>query len=216
LRSAEESLSAAQIASAVKGAGLSPLADETVQKFANYYSLLTRWNTRLNLTAIRDPEETLHRHFVECIFFAQHLPANISTFLDFGSGAGFPGIPVALCRPEIHVTLAESQGKKASFLREVIRSLNIGADVYAGRVEEMVSSLRFDVVGLRAVDKMQDAVNTAATRVAQPGWLAILATPSSITLPDGYIGKERLISGSEKRAMILASLINVPRGTPTG
>ena len=94
-------------------------------RFEDYLSLILRWNARVNLTAIRDEEGILQRHFVESIACARALPADITTLLDFGSGAGFPGIPIALCRPEISVTLAESQGKRAAFLHEAVRVLGI-------------------------------------------------------------------------------------------
>ena len=89
--------------------------------------------------------------------------------LDFGSGAGFPGIPIAICRPEISVTLAESQGKKAAFLQEAVRVLGLKAQVHAARAETL--STRFDCVTLRAVDHMSDALRTAALLVNSGGWL---------------------------------------------
>ncbi len=112
-------------------AGLERLELATADRFAVYLDLLLRWNRRINLTAIRDEEGILSRHFVECIAAAYALPEGVRTLLDFGSGAGFPGIPIALCRPEIEVTLAESQGKKAAFLREVVRELGLGWDAGA-------------------------------------------------------------------------------------
>src|SRR5208283_5094407 len=93
-------------------ADLELLDDRLGEQFSSYVSLLLRWNERINLTAMRDEEGILSRHFVESIACARALPAGITSLLDFGSGAGFPGIPIALCRPEIAVTLAESQGKK--------------------------------------------------------------------------------------------------------
>ena len=81
------------------GAGLEPLDAALAGRFEDYLSLILRWNTRVNLTAIRDEEGILRRHFVESIACARALPGGISTLLDFGSGAGFPGIPTALCRP---------------------------------------------------------------------------------------------------------------------
>src|ERR1700728_3898680 len=71
-----------------------------------YLDLLLKWNARTNLTAIRDPEEIVRRHFGESLFVARHLPA-CDTLLDLGSGAGFPGIPIQLALPELNVTLAE-------------------------------------------------------------------------------------------------------------
>ena len=130
-------------------------------RFEEYLSLLLRWNARVNLTAIRDEEGILRRHFVESIACARALPAGIATLLDFGSGAGFPGIPIALCRPEIAVTLAESQGKKAAFLSEAVRVLGVRTQRFIpDGLRCFVTS--FDCVTLRAVDKMEFAVQAAA------------------------------------------------------
>jgi 16S rRNA (guanine527-N7)-methyltransferase len=201
----EPGLPPGRIAEAVEQAGLSPLPVGIPEKFSNYYALLERWNSKLNLTAIRGPDEVLRRHFIECIFCAQHLPVGIATLLDYGSGAGFPGIPVALCRPEIRVTLAESQGKKASFLREAVRSLEIDAEIYGGRVEDMPSGRSFDAVSLRAVDKMQEAVLEAAGRVGVGGWLVLLASAGTIELPNSFMLKQETIPGSLMGRLVLAS-----------
>lgn len=205
MTSSEGGLSASKITQAVEQAELDPLAPGVAEKFSRYYALLEQWNSKLNLTAIRDPDEALRRHFVECIFCAQHLPRGITSLLDFGSGAGFPGIPIVLCRPELHVTLAESQGKKASFLREVVRSLGIAADVYAGRVEKMPANQSFDAVSLRAVDKMQSAVESAAGRVSRGGWLILMASAGTIELPAGFAASVLPLPGSQSGELILAS-----------
>jgi 16S rRNA (guanine527-N7)-methyltransferase len=192
---------------------LPPIGQGVAERFAAYFELLNRWNAKLNLTAIRSPEEILQRHFVECIFCSQHLPAGISTLLDYGSGAGFPGVPIALCRPEIRVTLAESQGKKAGFLREAVRSLGIVAEVHGGRVEEMPANRVFDAVALRAVDKMQEAGASAARRVASHGWLVLLAGAGDARLPEGFVGEQAAIPGSQRRVVVTALRGHVPRGT---
>lgn len=155
-------------------AGLAPLDKELAGRFEKYFSLFVRWNTRINLTSVRGEEDVLSRHFVESIACARALPEGISTLLDFGSGGGFPGIPIALCRPEIVVTLAESQGKKAAFLREALRALGISANVHGQRAELLAT--RFDCVTLRAVDRMAEAVGAAAGLVAPGGWLALMTT----------------------------------------
>jgi 16S rRNA (guanine527-N7)-methyltransferase len=153
-------------------AGLEAVDSVLAGGFEAYLSLLLRWNARVNLTAVRDEGGILSRHFVESI--ARALPAGIATLLDFGSGAGFPGIPIALCRPEIAVTLAESQGKKAAFLHEAVRTLGISARVHSARGESLLE--QFDCVTLRAVDRMPQAVK-AASRLATPGgWLALMTT----------------------------------------
>jgi 16S rRNA (guanine527-N7)-methyltransferase len=148
------------------------------KQFSDYLSLILRWNARTNLTSVREPEAMLSRHFVESIACAQALPAGIVTLLDFGSGAGFPGIPIAICRPDIAVTLAESQGKKAAFLQEAIRVTGISARVHAGRAETL--TIQFDCVTLRAVERMDSAVRAASQLVSRNGWLALLTTQPDV------------------------------------
>lgn len=164
------------------------LEDKQYKQFEDYLSLLLRWNLRVNLTAIRDEEGILRRHFVESIACARALPAGINTLLDFGSGAGFPGIPIALCRPEIAVTLAESQGKKAAFLREVIRVLGINAKVHSGRAEALRAA--FDCVTMRAVDEMGLAVQAATKLVCPGGWLVLMTTGKEIETLKAAAGAE--------------------------
>ncbi len=176
----------------LKAAGLAPLDEETAGRFGSYLSLFVRWNERLNLSAIRDEEGILSRHFVESIVVAHVLPLGIRTLLDFGSGAGLPGIPIALCRPEIAVTLAESQGKKAAFLQEAVRELGISTKVHAGRAEALRAV--FDCVVLRAVDRMPKAVAAAVGLVGPAGWLALMATGTEIASLRSAAGAEILWS----------------------
>jgi 16S rRNA (guanine527-N7)-methyltransferase len=171
-----------------------------------YLDLLLKWNARTNLTAIRDPEEIVRRHFGESLFAARHLPletpdvstpgAAAATLLDLGSGAGFPGLPIALLRTGVQVTLAESQNKKAAFLREAVRTLNLpNVEVWAARAEILPADRQFGVVTLRAVDNMEAALSAAKPRVAPAGLLALLTTiqqaPAggrSIALPNSQFG----------------------------
>ncbi len=155
-------------------AKMEPLNAGQTRRFEEYLALLIRWNARTNLTAVRGEDGILARHFVESIACARALPEGIKTLLDFGSGGGFPGIPIALCRPEIEVTLAEGQGKKAAFLQEAVRVLGIPAKVHAGRVELL--EMQYKCLTLRAVDKMDEAVETATRLVASSGWLALMTT----------------------------------------
>ena len=135
-------------------------------QLAVYLELILKWNARTNLTAIREPEEIVRRHFGESLFVGRHVGL-VTTLLDFGSGAGFPGVPIQLIRPDVQVTLAESQGKKAAFLREVVRVLGLRTEVWGKRVEEMPEGRRFGVVTMRAVDCMGAAVGEAAVRVGE-------------------------------------------------
>lgn len=187
------------------GAGLAELAPEVSTQFEAYYALLLRWNSRVNLTAIRDEEAILRRHFVESIACARALPEGIRTLLDFGSGGGFPGVPIAICRPELDVTLAESQGKKAAFLREVVRTCGLKAKVHGARAETL--GKRFDCVTLRAVDKMERAIESACGLVGEDGWLAVLGTVGS---QDALLGLDGFgwnaavpLPGGEQRVLML-------------
>ncbi|MGA9670206.1 MAG: 16S rRNA (guanine(527)-N(7))-methyltransferase RsmG [Terracidiphilus sp.] len=203
----DESSPGQRLNSLLIGSGLEPLEASLTGSFETYLSLLRRWNARVNLTAIRDTETILSRHFVESIACARALPAGISTLLDFGSGAGFPGIPIALCRPETAVTLAESQGKKAAFLREAVRTLGISASVHAARAELL--SDRFDCVVLRAVDKMGTAVESATRLVGAGGWLALMTTEPELEYFKESLGKElswsslHHLPGSDRRLLAL-------------
>lgn len=134
-------------------------------QLASYLNLLVKWNNRMNLTAIRSPEEMVQRHFGESLFAGMHV-VPCESLLDFGSGAGFPGLPIQILRPNLAVTLAEARQKKASFLREVVRSLDLPTEIWAGRVEQMPADRQFSVVTLRAVDVMGEAVAAASQRAA--------------------------------------------------
>jgi 16S rRNA (guanine527-N7)-methyltransferase len=172
-----------RLSNLVTAASLDALQVKQNKQLIDYLTLIIRWNARTNLTAVRDEEGILSRHFVESIACAQALPDGITTLLDFGSGAGFPGIPIAICRPEIAVTLAESQGKKAAFLQEAIRVLecstwNNPIKVHAGRAETLTT--QYDCVTLRAVDRMEQAVEAAAQLVKPNGWLAPMTTTADL------------------------------------
>jgi 16S rRNA (guanine527-N7)-methyltransferase len=184
-----------------------PLDAVLTQRFEELLSLFLRWNARINLTSIREEEGILKRHFVESIACARALPAGTSTLLDFGSGAGFPGIPIALCRPEIAVILAESQGKKAAFMREAVRVLEISTKIHSGRAESLTS--HFDCVILRAVDKMERAVQSAANLVRPGGWLALMTTTEGLHALKASAGAEfswtatPLFPGNDDRLLAL-------------
>ncbi len=162
-----------------------------VSQLSIYLDLLLKWNAWTNLTAIREPEEIVRRHFGESLFAARHLP-QCKTLLDLGSGAGFPGIPIQLALPHLRVTLAESKHKKAAFLREAVRVLGIRAVVWGGRAEDLPAAELFDVVTLRAVDNPQLALTQARLRLRPSGVIAHLtmrpSTPeASLPIPGSRI-----------------------------
>jgi 16S rRNA (guanine527-N7)-methyltransferase len=200
------------------------------QHISTYIDMLLRWNTRINLTAIRDPEQIVTRHFGESLFAARHLfpimspkasseenypvPPVSSVVKDFdpavadlGSGAGFPGIPIKLWAPHIALTLIESNHKKTTFLREIVRALTLtNVNVFPGRAEQLlqgqideeqpVQSLAsqpadpgrgFDRVTLRAVERFADVLPVAARLVSPSGRIALLISTAQLNQAHGSL-----------------------------
>ena len=116
-----------------------------------YLALLARWNATYNLIAIRDPREMLVKHLLDSLAMHAHLDG-IESLADLGTGPGLPGIPLAIARPGLQVTLVESNGKKARFLREAARQLKLGnASVVESRIETFDAAGRFDAITARAL-----------------------------------------------------------------
>ena len=115
-----------------------PLSTEQTKQVVIYLDSLLKWNAKISLTAVRSPEEIVQRHFGESFFAAERAGvAEAFSLIDVGSGAGFPGLPMAILAPTVQVTLIESQQKKVAFLREVVRALELkNVSVYAGRAED--------------------------------------------------------------------------------
>jgi 16S rRNA (guanine527-N7)-methyltransferase len=159
------------------------LSAAQLQSISTYVDILLRWNARMNLTAVRDPEQIVTRHFGESLFAARHLFPLCSpvsplvkgvSVADVGSGAGFPGIPIKLWTPEVSLTLIESNHKKVAFLREVARALTLtDIDIQNARAETLPAA-SFDVVTLRAVERFETILPVAAALVAATGRLGLL------------------------------------------
>jgi 16S rRNA (guanine527-N7)-methyltransferase len=125
-----------------------PLSAAQESALEAHLEMLLRWNQKLNLTAVRNREEAIQRHYCESLFLGMRLPPGAWKIADIGSGAGFPGFPVAVLRPDCQVTLIESHQRKAVFLRESSRSQS-NIRVLTKRAEEVTD--RFDRVISRAV-----------------------------------------------------------------
>ena len=131
-----------------KLAGICQLSESQIEGLTSHYELLTRWNKVLSLTSVRTLEEAVERHYCESIFAACHLPEGPVSVADVGSGAGFPGIPIAIVRHDCSVALIESHQRKAAFLKEASRGL-VNVRVLAKRAEDVLET--FDWVVSRAV-----------------------------------------------------------------
>jgi 16S rRNA (guanine527-N7)-methyltransferase len=202
------------------------LSAAQLQHISTYIDLLQRWNARINLTAIRNEEEIVTRHFGESLFAARHLfpiTAHVKAdafvrqsercseicVADLGSGAGFPGLPIKLWAPEISLTLIESNQKKTAFLREVVRALTLtNINIQNVRAENMDPKQTFDLVTLRAIERFAAVLPTAAKLVATGGRLALLIGSSQVdeakvVLPEFVWHPEIPIPSSKARTLLV-------------
>lgn len=201
------------------------LSPARLQSISTYIDILVRWNARVNLSAIRDPDQIVTRHFGESLFAARHLfPGSLYagtaerssasqgrqvSVADVGSGAGFPGLPIKLWAPHISLTLIESNQKKATFLREVARALTLAdINITTSRAEALASGT-FDLVTLRAVESFAAILPVAASLVAPPGRLALLIgrsqlDPARSVLPQFAWSSPKPIPMSRNRILVVA------------
>ena len=152
-----------------------------LDNISTYIDILLRWNAHINLTSVRQPEDIVTRHFGESLFAARHLfpvPLTVEDsdehVFDLGSGAGFPGIPIKIWNPTIRLTLIESNGKKATFLREVVRRLQLDSVTVEAKRAEDLKKAQADTLTLRAVEKFATALPIATELLKQGGTLALL------------------------------------------
>jgi 16S rRNA (guanine527-N7)-methyltransferase len=147
------------------------------ERLLEYMALLVKWNRTYNLTAIRDPRAMVAHHLLDSLAVLPHLPLTSERrrLADAGSGAGLPGIPLAIARPEWRVALAESSEKKAAFLRQATIELQLSnVEVHVGRVEAWRPQLLFDVVISRAFAALADFLAACRHLLAPTGVLAAM------------------------------------------
>ena len=146
------------------------------EQLLQYLALLAKWNRIYNLTAIRDPLGMVSQHLLDSLAVVPHLPLSPGARLaDAGSGAGLPGIPLALARPQWHVTLIEANQKKAAFLRQAAIELELSnVELHEGRVEEWRPASGFGLVISRAFTRLAEFVATCRHLVAPRGTLAAM------------------------------------------
>ena len=172
------------------------LSAHQLHQVSAYLDRLLRWNARMNLTSVRDPDQIITRHFGESFFAAAQVlgledPAGKSA-IDIGSGAGFPGLPIKIFAPSLHMRLIEAQHRKGIFLREVIRDLKLqDCEVVAQRAEVLaqVEPGSADIVTLRAVEHFSEVLPTAAQLTPNKGRVGLLvgreqAHTAATTLPN--------------------------------
>jgi 16S rRNA (guanine527-N7)-methyltransferase len=164
------------------------LPEDAVPRLLDYLALLQRWNAHYNLTAVRDPAAMVTRHLLDSLAVLPWVEG--ATLADLGAGAGLPGIPLALAAPQRHVTLVDSNGKKARFMRAALRELKLdNAEVVEARVQAVEG--RFDCIAARAFASLPDMLQWAAHLLAPGGrWLALKGrypADEVAAMPPGFV-----------------------------
>lgn len=148
-----------------------PLDAAQQQKLLDYIALIVKWNKVYNLTAVREPEAMIAHHLLDSLAVLPHLSA-ARRLIDVGSGAGLPGIPLAIARPDMKVALLDSNHKKATFMRQACLELGLtNAEVVCERVEQWQPQDKYDAVISRAYSELKEFVRLSAHLVAKGGKL---------------------------------------------
>ena len=144
------------------------LTDQTTSRLLQYLTMLNKWNKQFNLTAIRDPEAMVVRHLLDSLAVLPHL--DDKPLIDVGTGAGLPGLVIALCKPEHHITLLDSNGKKTRFLQQVVMEMQLkNVTVIQSRVENYSPEDLFDRIISRAFTALDNMVDWCQHFLAPQG-----------------------------------------------
>jgi 16S rRNA (guanine527-N7)-methyltransferase len=190
------------------------LSDTQLEQFLLYRAELLDWNSRMNLTAITNPEEVLVKHFLDSLTLLAVIDKPRLRLLDIGTGAGFPGLPLKIVRPQWSVTLLEATGKKVTFLNHVIETLQL-EDVVAmhGRAEELAHKpacrATFDVVTARAVAAIPTLLEYAAP-YCRVGGLIIFPKKGDLTDELSQGKRAAKIVGATFKSNTVLSLPGLP------
>ena len=206
-------------------AGLS-ISDDLAEKLAAFHALLSRWNQKINLTSLADPDESIDRLILEPLLAARHVPAAASRFMDVGSGGGSPAIPLKLALPHLKLTMVEAKVRKSAFLREASRQLDlVSTDVETTRVEELLAQPRlhesFDLITMRAVRIEARMLNTIQAFLKPGAHVLLFRGPHGpaeplVVPPLKWIETHPLLDTLQSRVTILEKRpirASVPRGT---
>lgn len=203
-----QTIDAARVRERLAAAGLAA-PDELPAVLAEFLQLLERWNRVHNLTAIADADELIDRHLIESLALAPLLAGR--TIADVGSGAGLPGLPLALAEPGREFTLIESRAKRVGFLRHVVGELGLGnVGVSHGRVEDLRFEQPFGTVLARAVAPLARLI-VMTRHLGAPGSRLVVVTGASgerLPPPSGY--RSRAV-GAEVTGLVRGSVVCLER-----
>ena len=203
-------LSSAQIESAIRPYHV-PIGPGMADKIRAYVSLLLKWNRTISLTTVTDPTEILKFHFGESLFSISELKFGGSRLADVGSGAGFPGFPLAMAVPALDVVLIESNARKCAFLSEVKRDLQLSnVTVFRGRMEDFPAAPpKFDFITARAIGHHDELLAWARKHLSADGkivlWIGDEDVREISLVPHWNWEKSILIPGSERRYLLAGS-----------
>ncbi len=160
------------------------ISAQTQQRLLDYLALMQKWNKVHNLTAVRDADEMVTLHLLDSLVVLPFVDAK--HLLDVGSGAGLPGIPLAICLPDLQVTVIDSNSKKVSFMRQAKAELGIAnLEVLGGRVEEIASTRKFEIIISRAFSDLSLFISlTHHLLDAQGKWLAMKGVYPEVELAE--------------------------------
>lgn len=149
------------------------LTDQVIDQLMTYLNLVEKWNRVYNLTAIRERDEMIKLHFLDSLSILNHL--HVTKLLDVGSGAGFPGIVLAITKPELKVTVMDSINKKTTFMQQVKSELSLkNLDVVNSRVEDYQPITLFEAVTSRAFSNLKNMMSLTQHTLQKEGvWLAM-------------------------------------------
>jgi len=151
-----------------------------INAFMTYLSELKKWNRAYNLTALRSDEDIIIKHFLDSLLYLRVISEDVLKIADAGTGAGFPGIPIKIMRPEIELTLIDSSRKKTAFLRHILRVLKLSrVTVLNNRIESLDKEYEkyFDVIVSRATFKIKDFIKNASPYIKENGRLVLSKGP---------------------------------------
>ena len=208
------------------------LDDTALERLSRYGNLLLEWNEKINLTAITEPDEVLIKHFYDCLLFLKNVdvPQNAKV-IDVGTGAGFPGMVLAIARPDIKLCLLDSLNKRINFLNEVLTELGLEAQTVHARAEEGARKAefreQFDIACARAVAALPTLSEYCLPYVKEGGLFVAMKGPSAkeelvsaytalktLGGDKGTLLEEKLPDGSDRCFVLVKKISQTPTKYP--